>query len=104
MTIREYLKRRGNRLTNWFMASLVTSVLCVVFARNNFPLLYSSIVLMFGMMLVLIFGMSRTPCPRCGKRLGNTASAANNPFSKRAQFCPHCGLSVDEPMESAKRG
>jgi hypothetical protein len=98
MTIREFLKRRANRLTNWFMASLVPGVLCGVFARNNFPLLYSSIVLMFSMMLVLIFGMSRTRCPRCGKRLENTASAANNPFSKREQFCPHCRVSVDEPM------
>lgn len=104
MTIREHLKRRGDTLKYVYVAVLLAIYLVTRFAHGS-PALG---VLMISAFIAATTGfvvlMWRTPCLRCARSLGNAASAANNPFSKRVQRCPHCGVNVDEPMEPINQG
>jgi hypothetical protein len=100
MTIREYLKKRGDRFANAYVAAVLVLFVVSVLAPGSRLLGVLLIVGFFAITAAFAVVVWRTPCPRCARSLGNAASAANNPFSKRGQYCPHCGVNVDEQMES----
>jgi len=41
----------------------------------------------------------RTKCPRCGFSLRKVISRGGSPTLPKLDACPHCGVSLDEPME-----
>jgi transcription elongation factor Elf1 len=48
--------------------------------------------------------LKRTTCPRCNKSLCKIAARSMNPrVTQRIKACPHCGVSLDEPMEGPPR-
>ena len=51
-----------------------------------------------GTILSLLF---RVRCPRCGGRLGQMAALLNpkwRAFNRPVNFCPYCGVSLEEPV------
>lgn len=101
-TIREYLWHRM-RQNAWVTLVLIfLAGACAVLAVQN---LHGTGVLIGHAVagLVLVGGFSllmrRLKCPKCSKLLGNTAMLAFvDRKHGRADFCPHCGVSFDEPM------
>jgi hypothetical protein len=98
MTIREFLKKRSGRFGNAYIATLLVVLMVGLFAPKSRTL--GLLLILTPFVITVAFGIAvwRIPCPRCSRSLGNAASAANNPWSERAQHCRHCGIDVDESM------
>jgi hypothetical protein len=43
----------------------------------------------------------RTRCPRCGGGLYSLVRSTSSPATDIDHVCPHCGVSIDEPMEKS---
>ena len=93
MTIREYMERRATlgrlALMLWVLVAIVVGL---VFYPRLIGL-FGTGVLVIGIlpMIALLAVIERsTKCPRCKGRL------AGGKFER----CPHCGVSMDEPMGS----
>jgi hypothetical protein len=98
MTIRDRLRQRLTRLSLIVGACLLGITVGLVhwppvvwlFALFIFPVIAWTII---------VSGMRFARCPRCEDRMGVTARAAARE-RPTADNCPHCGVSLDEPMES----
>jgi hypothetical protein len=99
MPIRGYLKRRRNRAVLFVLPGIVFCVLSAVFAPDSFWLTWLSLAALFAGLVTVILLLYRTPCPQCQRPLGSIAARAANGWAKNAQ-CPHCRVSLEEPMES----
>jgi hypothetical protein len=103
MTIREYIKGRGRLLRvltfGWIVLPLVPIFI--------FPGLKTSWVawLAFGYvaMVVIRYAIAwQTKCPRCRSSLWRVTMRAAAPIGTIITYsCPHCGVSLDEPMNPA---
>jgi hypothetical protein len=93
-TIRDYLKRRvrwcwGIGIGGWVI--IATSI----GTRPDQPIISIVGFLMFG---GAILAMQWIKCPRCSARLGQIAIMLAIPWLKpQPNFCPYCGVSLDEP-------
>src|ERR1700721_1439616 len=99
MEISDYLQQRAKRHTYWYMASFIPMAVVLMFNLNSFSFIFGSLVVMFGALITLMLLSSRAPCPRCSLPLGMWATWLGKP--KRDYHCPHCKVSIDEPMDSA---
>jgi len=101
-SIRDYLKRR----VRWAMAILIGG--WVLFASSivthmDNPVLNIVGALMFGG--GILFMNWGNKCPRCAARLGQLAVTMAIPGLKpQPNFCPYCGVSLDEPREPQTAG
>jgi hypothetical protein len=94
-TIRAYLKRR----VRWCLAIAIAGWLIIIAtsvggrgANPGFPMLGF---LTFGGAIVALQWIK---CPRCVVRLGQLAMILGVPGLKpQPNFCPYCGVSLDEP-------
>ena len=100
MTIREYLKRRGNRMVLVVLPGIIFWYLSAKFAPASFWLNWLSLLVLFAGVVAVFVLMGRTPCPRCHRPLGKAAGSAANLFWRFDVHCPHCGVSVDEQMDN----
>lgn len=53
-----------------------------------------------GFFLVVLLMLLWVRCPRCGGPLGYIAgflNAKNRFYQRRANFCPYCGVNLDDP-------
>jgi hypothetical protein len=76
-------------------------ILCILsagFAPDSFWLTWFSLAALFAGMVALIALMRRTPCPKCNFPLGYLASRVASGWAKRGACCPHCRVSLDDPM------
>ncbi len=100
MTIRESITRSAWK---------IVSIALVPFLMLQFvmrPLLphwqyLPHVTLVYFLLAVVWVAVSvrRIRCPRCSQPLGSAATAvANN--RKKFNKCPHCGVGLDEPVES----
>jgi hypothetical protein len=95
-TIRDYLKRR----IRWSMGGAVASWLIIPLSmangREQLPWVSAVGVVGFG---GAILSMLWIKCPRCSVRLGQSiAGSLGVPWLKpQPNFCPYCGVSLDEP-------
>jgi hypothetical protein len=101
MTIREYLKHRLKvvRLVMLFVAGfvLIGDELLHFFA-DGYDAYRAAVLLLSGAIVGAIYlYAARTPCPRCADPLGKAATWAYD--DKKELRCPHCGVSLDEPMD-----
>jgi hypothetical protein len=104
-SIRDYIKRR----VRWFAAVAVLGWLMVflggLFLRGQpmeklLPLI-GFLVFVGSMLGVQWFAR----CPRCSARLRQLAFTIGFPvLSQRPNFCPYCGVSLDEPREPQTAG
>jgi hypothetical protein len=97
--ILEYLKRRRNNAVLFVLPGIVLCVLSAVFAPDNFWLNWLSLAALFAGLVTVIVLLYRAPCPQCQRPLGSIGARAANGWAKNAH-CPHCRVSLDEPMES----
>jgi transcription elongation factor Elf1 len=103
MTIRDYVEGRGKRAYKLTVGSLISMILVwVVWASFSKRAPDAKIVIPIGMLLVLfavIAYLHRTKCPRCSKSLSAIAARAMSKGAvERANACPHCGVSFDDPV------
>jgi hypothetical protein len=94
-TIRDYLKRRirwtmGMAFGAWLLFPLLRA------AGVDNPMVFLVAIVPLGVALI---SMLWVKCPRCSTRLGQSiATAVAVPmFSPQPNFCPYCGVSLDEP-------
>jgi hypothetical protein len=108
MTIREYVEGRGRlayRLTFWgFLVVAFGWAIWKTLSKNApDPKVVIGISCVIGVFGVMAF-LKRTTCPRCNKSLSRIAARSMNPrVTQRVKACPHCGVSLDEPMEGPPR-
>jgi hypothetical protein len=98
MTIRDRLRQQLTRL------SLIVGMCGVGIAVGLVhwpPVFWLLAVFLFPVLAgtTIVVGMRFVQCPRCRVRLGATARAAVRERSS-ADSCAHCGVNLDEPMES----
>jgi hypothetical protein len=62
---------------------------------NTPPLLIIVGTVVFGAAMLLI---QRVKCPKCSTPLGQIASAIAFRWHRRINYCPYCGVSLDEPV------
>jgi hypothetical protein len=101
MTIRDQLKRRRNMAVLFVLPGVVFCVLSAMLAPDSFWLTWLSLAALFVGLVAVIVLLYRAPCPQCQLPLGSTGVRAANGWAKTAH-CPHCRVSLDEPMESPR--
>ena len=104
MTIREVLaRRRRNFLLLAFAAWLgCAGALALSESTAAPPWLFAVAIVGFG---AALFGVASIRCPRCRGALG----MVNAPFkgktegmARRIDFCPYCGVSLDQPYSTGR--
>jgi hypothetical protein len=105
MTIRQYLARRFVKIT-----LLVLTLDVVTFLLATYVPELNAIGSALGVMVVLsipayVIMMARTRCPRCSHSVGMVAWWVG--MNRESGFlgkghCPHCRVSVDEPMDASR--
>jgi hypothetical protein len=96
MTIRQYLKRRGDR----YATLAVVFLLAVGIAAGYAPRILAIrivVAILIGVVLVAAFwSLFEIPCPNCGKSMGRVGFWVSvGRASKLTERCPHCGIGVD---------
>jgi hypothetical protein len=99
MTIRQYLKRRGDR----YATLAVVFLLAVGIAAGYAPRILAIrivVAILIGVMLAAAFwSLFEIPCPNCGKPMGGVGFCVSvGRVNKVTERCPHCGIGVDVDM------
>ena len=102
MTIREYLKERAAHINGKCIPMSGLALVSAVFARGNVFLAVMTVVMVCGTITTFVVFMRRTPCPRCSLPLGTVAMRWKS-NSYPAPRCPHCGISIDEPISGPSK-
>jgi hypothetical protein len=99
MTTREFLKARVVRFYRIPIALVL--LVSAIYWRSSVLLSALNMIAIAAYLTIFIMFMRRTPCLRCASPL---QSAALNWGSKRqpAPRCPHCGISIDEPVSDPR--
>ena len=105
MTIRDFLAaRRRKLLILAFVAWLGFAFSGVLATENGMPWLTLLFFALFAAAVVL--SMYWLKCPRCAGPIGMTnasfAGRAGGVY-RRIDFCPYCGVSLDETWDKAAR-
>ena len=99
-TIRDYLKRRTRRFMAIGFGSWLFFALSAGFGHIGpklGPAVFVGFGILFGAVLALLFFVK---CPKCGTGFWQLAGqlALHWGSRRRVNFCPYCGVSLDEPM------
>jgi hypothetical protein len=104
-TIRDYLKRR----IRWLMAAVVGGwllfPLSAAVPRETRPLVLALGGILFGGAILAINYLIK--CPRCSAKVGQTIAmplAFSWGSGPRINFCPYCGVSLDQPRTQQQHG
>jgi hypothetical protein len=103
VTIRQFLIRRGSQYLSRTAAFLLASGALVSITFRSFALRFACAVVMAVVVLAAVWSLFQIPCPRCRKSLGLVGFKVANSSGRGRTIpvqCPHCGVSVDEPMQS----
>jgi hypothetical protein len=99
MTIRDYIKRRvrwamGIGISSWLLVALLGPL---GFHSNVLPVFAIVGVVGFG---GAILSIQFIRCPKCKAPLGQTIAMpmALRVGGRQVNFCPYCGVQLDEPM------
>jgi DNA-directed RNA polymerase subunit RPC12/RpoP len=99
MTIREYITRRVWKIA---LIALVPFLILQLLVKPQSHWQYLPHVTLAYFLVAVVWvavSVRRIRCPRCSQPLGAASTAvANN--RKRFNKCPHCGIGLDERMES----
>ena len=101
MTIREYVEKRRT-LSSRIQLIWAVLVISGSIGLTRLPLIIFLIVFVFWMVVMIaIAPLMRllTRCPRCGGMLLQPIFRRVTPTPEK---CPHCRISLDEPMNSSE--
>jgi presenilin-like A22 family membrane protease len=101
MTIRDYLRRRRNKAVLFVLPGVVFCVLSAAFTPDSFWLPWLSLAALCAGLVGVIVLLYYTPCPQCELPLGSIATRAANGWADTAH-CPHCRVSLDDPVKPMK--
>jgi hypothetical protein len=104
-TIRDRIKRRFR----WPQALMTGGILVLILLRLSIRLHWDSMpaVLLLAIaggvgVIALLIGMTlmffSIKCPNCGGNLRNEAYRISRAWGKRVDFCPYCGIGLDQPL------
>ena len=101
MSIREFLLARRRKLSLFGIAVwLGTFIAGFVAFKYHVPWLRLPFFALLA--VVVLLAIRWTKCPRCGGSLGAenaTLSGRSLYLTGRIDFCPYCGVSLDEPWD-----
>jgi hypothetical protein len=100
MTIREYIQSRVRLLRiirlGWAVVPITVILIFPKWAKTFAVYLIAFAYL--AMIAASSVVASQTKCPRCNGSLREFTSKWLNPRFGFSDSCPHCGVSIDEPM------
>ena len=103
MTIREYIKRRVYWCAAVGFGGWLICALSVATSRDKqYPLFFTGGIVCFAGAILALQWIVR--CPKCEARLAHTvgmAVAFQWGIRGTVNFCPYCGVSLDEPVPHA---
>jgi hypothetical protein len=105
MTIREYIKSRGRVVRKFSLVWIVTATI-LGFAFSSLVEHTDSrnwwVFMAITLVVVTTVIERRTKCPRCKRTLSKLVyeSAWRTTGDIHDRACPHCKVSLDEPMDS----
>jgi hypothetical protein len=95
VTSREIIKRKKRQLDSFVAAGFALMVFGVVLTKQN-DTFAAIAILGFGLAFAgVMLSFHLIKCPRCGKKLGNTARGGLFQLSKEFKYCPFCGVDID---------
>jgi len=102
MTIREVLARRRTICFIVAFAAWLGGAASISFSTSQYDpgWLYAFFIIIFGGALIAIM---RLRCPRCSGSLAFTSirlTGKSKGLSRRIDFCPYCGVSLDQPYDA----
>lgn len=99
MTIREHLKRRVRLALAIAAGAWLYVMVSMSYMRpahnNKVPV---SFFIAPVVMVLAMRAISWIKCPHCSKRFGSAAWGVGIPLWSRTDFCPRCGVNLDQPM------
>ena len=105
ITIRDFIKRRMRIIAAIAFGGWLFLPLSAALSpdHHEFPPLAFLGAAIFGGALLSFFFLVR--CPKCRTRYGQVASEIAFHFGskRRVNFCPYCGVSLDEPYEPPRK-
>lgn len=97
MTIREFLRTKAVRFHLYSFPLLIVLWGVLIWGRPGAVLNGLLLVALAADSAIYVLVMVRTPCLRCSEPLRNAALSWGS-RRRPAPCCPHCGLSIDEPV------
>ena len=97
MTTRQNLKRCEKKAAVWMGIGMLTAAVGVFLAHSHTA---AGVFLIIGGILTVVIGqfwmLYEGRCVHCRRVISDTHHRRS--FGKRFQFCPYCGVSLDEPL------
>jgi hypothetical protein len=102
LTIRQFLMRRSSQYARRTMAFLIGSGALLTIGASIFVVRFACAVVALVVAVAAFSSLFHIPCPKCHQSLGIMGfKVANSGLGRRktaTAHCPHCNVSVDEPM------
>jgi hypothetical protein len=106
MTIRDYLRQKTRLIRPLLIAWIVLITLSmIVFPQITKRWGVAWVLLWFLPAIAVLYRVyDRIRCPRCNASLRSVINTlVNAKATPQIDFCPHCGVSFDEPAQPAER-
>ena len=105
MTIRQYLRYRGNRSALAAIVILLLTGAVMSPGPRNYVVRSIIGVLVAALVGAVFWGLFEIPCPNCRRSLGRVGFwVANGRMLDSSPRCPHCDISVDEEIPRKNLG
>jgi hypothetical protein len=96
MSIRQYLKRRGDRYATLAVVFLLAVGIAAGYAPRILAIRIVAAILIGVVLAAAFWSLFEIPCPNCGKTMGGVGFWVSvGRVSKVTERCPHCGIGVD---------
>ena len=96
MTIRQYLKRRGDRYATMAVVFLLAAGIAAGYAPRILAIRIVAAILIGVVLAAAFWSLFEIPCPNCGKPMGSVGFWVSvGRVNKVIERCPHCGIGVD---------
>src|SRR5580658_10745900 len=95
MTIRQYLKRRGDRYATLAVVFLLAVGIAAGYAPRILAIRIVAAILIGVVLAAAFWSLFEIPCPNCGKPMGTVGFWVSVGRARRVSVrCPHCDVSV----------
>jgi hypothetical protein len=103
MTIRQYLRYRGNRSALAAIVILLLTGAVMSPGPRNYVVRSIIGVLIAALIGAIFWGLFEIPCPNCRRSLGRIGFwVANGRMCDSSPRCPHCDMSVDQEIPAGQ--